>query len=205
MEQIKRCDIHPEGWFSSAGGPNPDAPSTWTCTNMTIDRVGEMPQNCQYSTFWGFPDDMKYAGPAVLNGVSCDQWTYFSQGDEYTLYATMLDEVTGESIPVVRLSVVSSYHFIVITIYYINLFSIILRYLRQTAKSGVRPMLPCGCCTTVILLLDLLLIQPLLRWKVAPVQTQHHHRWTIVNHSSISIVVDYSSLNNLVFVFVLYV
>lgn len=100
MEQIKRCDIHPEGWFSSAGGPNPDAPSTWTCTNMTIDRVGEMPQNCQYSTFWGFPDDMKYAGPAVLNGIPCDQWTYFSQGDEYTLYATMLDEVTGESIPV---------------------------------------------------------------------------------------------------------
>ena len=179
MEQIKRCDIHPEGWFSSAGGPNPDAPSTWTCTNMTIDRVGEMPQNCQYSTFWGFPDDMKYAGPAVLNGVSCDQWTYFSQGDEYTLYATMLDEVTGESIPVVRLSVVSSYHFIVITIY-INRFSIILRYFRQTVKSGVRPMLPCGCYTTVILLLDLLLIQPLLRWKVAPVQTQHHHRCAIV-------------------------
>lgn len=106
MEQIKRCDIHPQGWFSSAGGPNPDAPSTWSCTNTTISRIGEIPTNCQYSTFWAFPDDMKYRGPAVLNGVECDQWTYFSQADEYTLYAIMLDEVTGESEPVVSASVV---------------------------------------------------------------------------------------------------
>jgi hypothetical protein len=101
MEQIKRCDIHPDGWFSSAGGADPSSPSSWSCTNTTIDRAGEMPQNCQYSTFWGFPDDMRYAGAAEVNGIACDQWLYHSQGNEHTLYAIMLDEETGEAIPVV--------------------------------------------------------------------------------------------------------
>lgn len=101
MEQIKRCDLHPEGWFSSAGGPDSTSPATWECTNMTISRIGEMPQNCQYSTFWGFPDDMVYKGATVLNGIACDQWVYFSQADQYTLYARMLHEETGESVPVV--------------------------------------------------------------------------------------------------------
>ena len=86
MQQIRRCDIHPQGWMSSSGGPNIDDPSTWTCTNTTISRKAELPNSCQYSTFWSFPTDMKYAGRDLINNTSCDQWIYFNNGDEYSLW-----------------------------------------------------------------------------------------------------------------------
>jgi hypothetical protein len=87
LQQIRRCDIHPNGWFSSAGGPNPKDPSAWTCTNTTIDRKGELPQNCEYTTFWGFPD-MKYAGPTEMNGIACDQWIYRSGTELFSVWVT---------------------------------------------------------------------------------------------------------------------
>lgn len=86
MQQIRRCDIHPQGWMSSAGGPDVDDPSTWACTNTTIDRKAELPNSCQYSSFWSFPDNMKYSGRDYINGTSCDQWIYYSGGDEYALW-----------------------------------------------------------------------------------------------------------------------
>ena len=87
MQQIKRCDIHPEGWMSSSGGNNINDPSTWACENTTIDRLSEAPFYCQYSNFWGFPD-MKFTGPTEVNGVPCDEWNYFSGPDRYAVWTT---------------------------------------------------------------------------------------------------------------------
>lgn len=96
IQQIRRCDIHPEGWMSSSGGPNIEDPSTWTCTNTTISRKGELPNNCQYSTFWSFPADMKYMGPDEVNGAACDKWEYSSGGDLYALWATTMTSDNGD-------------------------------------------------------------------------------------------------------------
>ena len=40
MEQIRRCDLHPTGWMSNAGGRD-IAPATWQCDNATISRREE--------------------------------------------------------------------------------------------------------------------------------------------------------------------
>ena len=82
MEQIKRCDIHPEGWMTNAGGARVSDPSSWSCTNMTINAASELPENCQYSSFWtlgGF--DQAYAGVEKVNGMNCDKWTYRMQDE----------------------------------------------------------------------------------------------------------------------------
>jgi len=100
MQQIRRCDIHPEGWMISAGGPDTSDPSTWQCTNTTINAAGELPWNCQYSTFWSFPDDMKYAGNDVINETPCDKWVYFNGGDEYALWATQGVDASGQIIDI---------------------------------------------------------------------------------------------------------
>ena len=102
MQQIRRCDIHPEGWMTSSGGPNVQDPSTWTCTNTTISAQGELPMNCQYSTFWSFPADMKYEGVDEMNGTACDKWVYSSSGEEYALWSTTAAGEDGEmySVPV---------------------------------------------------------------------------------------------------------
>ena len=97
LQQIKRCDIHPQGWMSSAGGPDINAPETWECTNITISRVGELPINCQYSNFWAFPDDMKYNGEDNVNGITADKWTYHTSLEQYAVWTTVsTDGVTGE-------------------------------------------------------------------------------------------------------------
>jgi hypothetical protein len=100
IQQIRRCDIHPEGWMTSAGGSKVDDPSTWSCTNTTISFAGEIPWNCQYSSFWSFPDDMKWAGEDNVNGVSCDKWVYFSGADEYALWASTTIDSTGAQVDV---------------------------------------------------------------------------------------------------------
>jgi len=102
MQQIKRCDLLPhEGWFSSAGGPNPIDANTWTCTNSSIPRYGELPYYCQYGTFWSFPP-MHYVGPDTVNGVDCDRWEYMSGGDTFAFWAIVDSDAggDGEGVPV---------------------------------------------------------------------------------------------------------
>jgi hypothetical protein len=97
MQQIKRCDLMPnEGWYTSAGGPNPKDASTWMCTNTTIPRYGELPYYCEYGTFWSFPP-MKYVGEDEVNGVPCDYWEYFMSEDTYGFWATT--DADGSGIP----------------------------------------------------------------------------------------------------------
>ena len=88
MQQIKHCDYLPkEGWMTTAGGPNPTDPSSWTCTNTTISQASEIPQNCQYGNFWSFPDNVKYMGYDDLNGVECERWEYLVEDDTYAFWA----------------------------------------------------------------------------------------------------------------------
>jgi hypothetical protein len=142
MQQIKRCDIHPQGWFSSAGGPNINDPSSWTCTNMTISLIGELPKNCQYTSFWSFPDDMKYTGGTVSpNGVVCDEWEYFSGLDRYALWATTAtDEATGQvyDVPVANGKVFSNTSSLW-TIYYSNFVP------GSAAEEEYEPVDGCAC------------------------------------------------------------
>ncbi|KAJ1417350.1 hypothetical protein B484DRAFT_400853 [Ochromonadaceae sp. CCMP2298] len=89
LQQIRRCDIHPSGWWSSAGGPDVD-PSTWQCSNMTISLIGELPRNCEFNDFWGLPP-MKYEGTEELNGIVGDMWTYWAAEEQYAFY-TLVDQ-----------------------------------------------------------------------------------------------------------------
>ena len=87
MQQIKRCDLFPqEGWMTSSGGPDPKEPGDWQCTNTTITPAGELPQFCQYGTFWNFPS-MRYIGTETMNGVDSDRWEYISGGEKYAFWA----------------------------------------------------------------------------------------------------------------------
>lgn len=96
LQQIRRCDLHPSGWYIQASGVQATKPSTWECTNSTITRAGEMPQNCQYSSFWSMPP-MKYEGVFEVNGQSCDKWSYVldDSGSVYGFWT-----VEDEAIPV---------------------------------------------------------------------------------------------------------
>lgn len=90
LQQVKRCDLSPsEGWYVQANGIKPNAPDSWSCTNMTIPVIDEEPQNCQYSSFWTFPKITTYAGVEDINGSKCDKWTYRmdNSGSVYAFWA----------------------------------------------------------------------------------------------------------------------
>jgi cyclophilin family peptidyl-prolyl cis-trans isomerase len=87
MQQIKRCDLMPAtGWYSNAGGPQAEKPSTWSCENDTIPVYAELPKYCQYSNFWDFPT-MTYIGEDDVNGKTCDRFEYHSGTDTYAFWA----------------------------------------------------------------------------------------------------------------------
>jgi len=99
LQQTRRCDTHPIGWYVQLSGARPDQPASWSCTNSTITRVDERPATCQYSTFWAMPP-MKYEGVEQVNGQSCDKWSYVidNSGSVYafwTLEDTAIPAATG--------------------------------------------------------------------------------------------------------------
>jgi hypothetical protein len=99
MEQITRCDIHPEGWESNNQGTNGEDVSTWTCTNTTVSRISELPQFCQFGTFWDIPSNAMYQGTESVGGYSCDWWTYqFDDPNNNSTYAFWAQ--AGTAIPV---------------------------------------------------------------------------------------------------------
>ena len=91
LQQVKRCDLDPEGWYIQASGTKAFAPSTWSCTNTTISKADEGPESCQFSSFWSFPR-MKYEGVEKINGQNCDKWTYFQHDDSKSQYAFWIVE-----------------------------------------------------------------------------------------------------------------
>jgi len=118
MQQIKRCDLHPDGWFTNAGGPNTKKPDTWSCTNTTITRRGELPWNCRYPNFWAVSDDAKYIGVEKVNGVLCDKWTYQLDDGTEDLYAFWA--VEDENIPIASGKIESSNENGLFTIFFLN-------------------------------------------------------------------------------------
>lgn len=79
LQQIKRCDLLPaDGWFTNEGGPNAKDPSTWTCTNTTIQKTSELPANCAYGEFWALTGafDVRYDGVQSIRSKKCDMWSY---------------------------------------------------------------------------------------------------------------------------------
>lgn len=101
LQQFRRCDLHPTGWMSSAGGKSAENASTWECTNTTISRVGELPTHCQMGTFWNFPP-MVYQGETSINGIECGEWSYKMNGDKYSVW------ITDKAVPVASGRVESS-------------------------------------------------------------------------------------------------
>ena len=97
MQQIKRCDLHPDGWFTNAGGPDVKKPESWSCTNTTISSRGELPWNCRYPNFWAVSDDATYVGVEKVNGLLCDKWIYQLDDGTDDLYAFWAEE--NEDIP----------------------------------------------------------------------------------------------------------
>jgi hypothetical protein len=49
LQQIKRCDVHPTGWFASIAGPSM---ARLQCQNQSIS---SSPSDCQWTPFWGIP------------------------------------------------------------------------------------------------------------------------------------------------------
>ena len=99
LQQIRRCDTRPIGWYVQLSGAQPDKPALWDCTNSTIPRVDERPAMCQYSSFWAMPP-MKYEGIEQVNGQSCDKWSFIldDSGSIYAFWAledTAIPAATG--------------------------------------------------------------------------------------------------------------
>lgn len=132
LQQIRRCDLHPTGWISSAGGENIQDASSWSCTNNTISRRDEAPDKCQMGGFWNFPP-MQYGGNTTKNGVECDVWSYKSNGDIYSVW------ITDDAIPVANGRVASSSSNSLYTIYYTD-------FVPETpADSEFEPRSDCNC------------------------------------------------------------
>lgn len=118
MQQIKRCDLHPDGWFTNAGGPNANKPETWSCTNTTISSRGELPWNCRYPNFWAVSDDATYEGVEKVNGILCDKWIYQLDDGTEDLYAFWVAE--DEDIPIASGKIKSSNENGLFTIFFID-------------------------------------------------------------------------------------
>ena len=102
LQQIRRCDTHPTGWYVQLSGVQPEKPASWDCTNSTIPRVDERPAMCQYSSFWTMPP-MKYEGVEQVQGQSCDKWSYVLD-DSGSIYAFWALENTATPAATGRIS-----------------------------------------------------------------------------------------------------
>jgi hypothetical protein len=86
-EQVMRCDIHPKGWFVSAGGQDTRNLSSWSCTNMTIDSD---PQHCQWNDFWvPLPENATYVGQEEVDGRTSNRWDYWMMGEKWATWASL--------------------------------------------------------------------------------------------------------------------
>ena len=87
-QQIKRCDLHPLGWFAVVGGPSLDS---LMCKNVTVDPD---PTKCQWSSFWGVPANA--SGPQVVEGKecgafpSCMRWSFWDSHEQCVANALSL-------------------------------------------------------------------------------------------------------------------
>ncbi len=93
LEQIRRCDIVPTGFFIQVEGGSDQPQSEWTCTNTTVDSD---PASCQWNNFWDIPANSSYTGSKVVNGLKCSVWSYWDSNIQYEIYA---DAMTG-TVPV---------------------------------------------------------------------------------------------------------
>uniref|UniRef100_A0A6T9YJL2 Uncharacterized protein n=1 Tax=Bigelowiella natans TaxID=227086 RepID=A0A6T9YJL2_BIGNA len=86
IEQIRRCDIEPKGYFIDIHGNADTAPSSWSCRNESID---PSPSSCQWSKFWDIPANATSNGTTlVINGEEALAWTYWDDGAQFSIYAT---------------------------------------------------------------------------------------------------------------------
>mmetsp|Transcript_28621 Transcript_28621/g.39932 ORF Transcript_28621/g.39932 Transcript_28621/m.39932 type:complete len:223 (-) Transcript_28621:274-942(-) len=86
LEQIRRCDIEPEGYFIDIQGAADTAPSSWTCRNESVD---PSPSTCQWSKFWDIPANATSNGTTlIINGEEAVAWTYWDDGAKFSFYAT---------------------------------------------------------------------------------------------------------------------
>jgi len=85
LEQIRRCDFSPSGYGIQINGGTGSAPSTWMCTNTTIN---PSPADCQWNPFWTLPDNTSYVGTATINGTDCNRWEYWMDNERYNFFGT---------------------------------------------------------------------------------------------------------------------
>lgn len=82
LQQIRRCDRQPKGWYAAIGGPNA---SHLTCTNTSIDLD---PAFCQQSPFWAAPPANATSRRVTLNGTACSRWSWWEGGEEFAFWGT---------------------------------------------------------------------------------------------------------------------
>ena len=82
LQQIRRCDRQPKGWYAAIGGPNA---SHLTCTNTSIDLD---PAFCQQSPFWATPPSNATSRRVTLNGTACSRWSWWEGGEEFAFWGT---------------------------------------------------------------------------------------------------------------------
>jgi hypothetical protein len=108
LQQVKRCDMTPsDGWFVQASGVKPNTPTSWSCTNTTIDVQSEQPMNCVYNSFWSLPH-MTYEGVVKMNNINCDKWTYFMEDGSKSQYAFWIQQDTAVPVATGRITNPSS-------------------------------------------------------------------------------------------------
>ena len=77
LEQIKRCDLRPQGFFIDIQGTGTNA-SEWRCFNSTIKNPTS---DCEFEPFWSVPSNATYDGTSPCDGDRlCDTWSCSNDG-----------------------------------------------------------------------------------------------------------------------------
>lgn len=82
LQQIKRCDIHPLGWFADIGGPSMEQ---LECKNTSINSD---PNDCQWTPFWEIPANASGPTPDKLNGTKCGRWDWWEENERHSFWGT---------------------------------------------------------------------------------------------------------------------
>ena len=96
LEQIKRCDLRPHGWFLDIEGAANTSVSQWKCANMSIPNPAA---DCFFNDFWDVPTNATYHGvescPArtlfssnsSVGRTECDRWSYWRGKEQFMWWA----------------------------------------------------------------------------------------------------------------------
>ena len=79
LEEVMRCDKGASSYAVALGSSDPSQECAGGCQNSTLD-------DCQFSPdFWGVPSNASYVGPAEVEGVKTERWTFWSMSERYEM------------------------------------------------------------------------------------------------------------------------